>query len=186
MSKQSAQSNKKQTGSLKKSKPVFLTVAKIFKPHALRGEVSADFLTDFPERIEHGKTVYIGKKHIPLKINTIRKASKKYLISFFEHTTRDSVEHLRNEVIYIKSAEVPSLSENEYYHHDLIGIQVNSGNNEILGKISEIIETGANDVYVIKSVHEEGKEILIPAIKGVIKQIDIENRVMIVDLPEWN
>jgi len=185
MSKRTVEKNKK-PGLLKKSEPGFLAISKIFKPHALRGEVSAEMLSDFPDRLEHGKTVFIGKNHKQYQINTLRKAGKKYLISFLDHNDRDSVEHLRNQIIYIINEELPSLDEDEYYHHDLLGILVYSTAKEKIGTVSEIISTGANDVYVITPNLPENKEILIPAIKPVIKSIDIKERIMVIEMPEWN
>lgn len=184
MPKRTSKKNTK-PGLLKNSEPVFLVVAKIFKPHALRGEVSAEMLSDFPDWLKHEEVVYIGKNHSQYTIDTIRKTGKKYLISFVDLNSRDSVEHLRNEIIYIKSGELPSLAENEYYHHDLLGIRVLNSENEEIGSISEIIITGANDVYVITPLLEGEKEILIPAIKSSVKTIDIEQRIMVVVLPEW-
>ena len=185
MSTQSANSNDKRSGLLKNSKPFFLAVAKIFKPHGLRGEVSTQLLTDFPERLVHAKMVYIGDVYQPYQINTIRKTNKQYLISFVDHDYRNMVEDLRNKIIYIKSSEVPSLSEGEYYHHDLIGIQVLTGEGELIGELCEIINTGANDVYVIKPADPDEKDILIPAIKSVVLSVDIEKGEMVVALPEW-
>lgn len=185
MSKRTIEKNKK-PGLLKKSKPGFLAILKIFKPHALRGEVSAEMLSDFSDTLKHGKAVFIGKEYKQYQINTLRKAGKNYLISFLNHNDRDSVEQLRNQFVYIKSEEMPSLGKDEYYHHDLLGIQVLDTAKQKIGSVSEIISTGANDVYVIIPDLAEKKEILIPAIKSVIKSIDIQERIMIVEIPEWN
>ena len=185
MSKQSAESNNKNSGLLKNSKPVFLAVAKIFKPHGLRGEVSAELYTDFPERIVQEKEVYIGKSYKPYRINTSRKANKIYLISFKEHQYRDMVEHLRNKIVYIKTVEMPKLPNDEYYHHELLGLKVLTKENDLIGEIQEIIDTGANDVYVIKPINPDESDILIPAIKSVVNSVDTEKGEMVVTLPEW-
>ena len=176
-----------QSGLLNNSEPVFLAVARIHKPHGLKGEVSVDLLTDFPERLIIGKQVYIGENHIPSKIDSIRKMNKKYLILFIDHHSRDSVDSFRNEIVYIREkGGLPSLPNHEYYHHDLIGMTVFSIENKQIGILADIIQTGANDVYVIKPHNQETKEILIPAIKSVVKKVDIQKKEMIVKLQEWH
>lgn len=175
-----------QSGLLNNSKPVLLAVAKIRKPHGLNGEVSVELLTDFPERLIKGKQVYIGENHFPSKINSIRKMNKKYLFSFINHHSRDSVDSFRNEIVYIQgNKDLPILSNGEYYHHDLIGMKVFSTDNKEIGEIIEIIRTGANDVYVIKPHNKNEKEILIPAIKSVVKNVDIHDKKMNVKLQKW-
>ena len=174
-----------QSGLLKNGKPAFLAVAKIHKPHGLNGEVSAELLTDFPERLIKGKQVYIGENHFPAQIDTIRKMDKKLLISFVDHYSRDSVGYLRNEIVYVQGEDLPVLEDNEYYHHDLIGMRVFSIEEKEIGVLIEIILTGANDVYVIKPHNRDSKEILIPAIKSVVKEVDTKNKKMIVKLQEW-
>ncbi len=174
-----------QSGLLKNGKPVFLAVAKIYKPHGLNGEVSVGLLTDFPERLTEGKQVFIGENHIPLQIKAIRKMGKKYLISFDGNYSASSVGSFRNQIVYINDKNLPVLSDNEYYHHDLIGLQVFSIDNRKIGLLVEIICTGATDVYVIKPENSGAKEVLIPAIKSVVKNVDIKNNKMIVKLQEW-
>jgi 16S rRNA processing protein RimM len=174
-----------QSGLLNNGKPVFLAVAKIFKPHGLNGEVTVGLLTDFPERLIKGKQVYIGENHIPSQIDTIRKIDKKYLITFVDHNSRDSVGSFRNEIVYIREKGLPVLPDNEYYHHDLIGLRVFSTEDHEIGILIEIIYTGANDVYVIRPHNRDAKEILIPAINPVVKKVDIKNNKMIVKLQEW-
>ena len=174
-----------QSGLLNNGKPVFLAVAKIYKPHGLKGEVSVGLLTDFPERLTEGKQVYIGENHIPSKIDTIRKMGKKYIISFESYCSVDSAGSLRNQIVYIRGKNLPVLTDNEYYHHDLIGMRVFSTEDHEIGFLMEIICTGANDVYIIKPDNKEAKEILIPAIKSVVKNVDIKNNKMIVKLQEW-
>jgi len=174
-----------QSGLLNNGKPVFLAVAKIYKPHGLNGEVSAGLLTDFPERLTEGKQVYIGENYIPSKINTIKSMGKKYLISFEGNYSVDSVCSFRNQIVYIRDKDLPALTDNEYYHHDLLGMRVFSTEDHEIGFLVEIICTGANDVYIIKSENKDAKEILIPAIKSVVKNVDVKNNKMIVKLQEW-
>jgi 16S rRNA processing protein RimM len=162
-----------------------LAVAKIFKPHALRGEVSVQMLSDFPDRLKEGKTVYLGEAYSEHTIHSIRKAGKTYLVSFKGHQTREAVEHLRNVIVYVKGEVLPQLEQHEYYHHDLIGMRVVDSQENPVGVLTEIITTGANDVYVIKPEEPDRNDILLPAIRSVVRKVDLEAGIMVVDLPEW-
>lgn len=172
-------------GLLKNSEPVFLAFAKIRKPHALHGEVSVEMLSDFPEQVSEGDTLFIGESHTQIILHSIRKTGKTYLVAFKDHASRDSVERLRNEIIYILSDALPELDEDEYYHHDLIGMTVYDMSKILIGVITEIITTGANDVYVVTSEGTEKREILLPAIKSVIREVDLESHCVFVEMPEW-
>jgi len=175
----------KKSGLLKKSKPVFLAFAKIRKPHALKGEVSVEILSDFPDYYKKNSTVYIGENFEEAVIRSIRKTGNTYLVAFENHLSRDDVEHMRNTLIYIHEDSLPALADNEYFHHDLIGMRCISTTDEPVGKITEVITTGANDVYVVTPEEKGKKDVLLPAIDSVIKQIDGERKQVIVELPEW-
>lgn len=173
------------SGLLENGKPEFLAIARISKPHGLKGEVSAEILTDFPERIVSGCIVFLGEELMRLEINTCRRAGKRILISFKDYISRDQIEVFRNKVLYIPGKELPELSNDEFYFHQLIGLEVENSKKEKIGILKEVIRTGANDVYVITTNDSNGKEILIPAIKAVVKEVDLESKKMIVELPEW-
>ena len=80
---------------------------------------------------------------------------------------------------------MPDLRDEEYYYHELIGVEVRNEEGAILGTLTEIIVTGANDVYVV-TPKNGSKDILIPAIKSVIKKIDIESKLMVISPQEWD
>jgi 16S rRNA processing protein RimM len=171
------------TGSPQSGEPVYLAIAKLRRTHGLKGEILMDALTDFPERIKKGNTVFTGPKHTPRIIDTFRPTNKEYLISFDGITDCDQATILRNQLVFIKKELAEGLPEGEFYHHEVKGMDVFDENGINLGKVDEILVTGANDVYVIHA--SDGAEILIPAIKSVILSIQRENRKMIVRLPEW-
>ncbi len=172
-------------GLLKNSEPVFLAFAKIRKPHGLKGEVAVEMLSNFPDQFGEGDVVYIGEKKQPYTLQTIREAVKSYLLSFKECNDRNSVEHLRNLIIFIQRDALPDLTDDEYYHHDLIGMSVFDSKGNCIGEIAEIITTGANDVYVIATGQDTNNELLLPAIKSVIQEVDLVKKRVIVELPEW-
>jgi 16S rRNA processing protein RimM len=185
MSKNHEGVNQNKSGLLNNGEPVFLAIAKIFKPHGLKGEVSADIFSQKIDSLTDGKQIYIGEKHIPSRINKIRKINKKFLISFLDHPKIEDVEFFRNTYIYVKEDELPQLSTDEYYFHDLIGLDVFSTDNEFIGTISDILITGANDVYVVKPSEKQKEELLLPAIKEVIKKVSIKEKKIVVKLQEW-
>jgi 16S rRNA processing protein RimM len=103
------------------------------------------------------------------------------LVSFKGITNRDQAKSLVGAELFIAQSELPELDEDTYYWHDLIGIEVYTKTEEFLGRIESIIETGSNDVYVVKMAE---KEVLIPALEAVVLEIDLVHKRMLVDLPE--
>ncbi len=142
-----------------------------------------DVYTDFPERLTTGRMVYVGEMHRPLKIRNIRPGNKEIMIGFEGYPNPESTADLRNQLVYVPAVEVPALPEGEYYHHQLIGLRVVDKSNQPIGILKEIIETGANDVYVVQSL--QGNEILLPAVEAFILEIDLERGEMRVSPPEW-
>ncbi len=169
--------------SLQKGESLYLAVGIIRKPHGVQGEVLFKVLTDFPERIKKGKRVYLGEDYQPIVIASARTHHQGLLICFEGLDSLDAVESLRSNTVYVKSDELPALPAGEYYFHQLIGLPVVSRNGSQVGVLKEILETGANDVYLIES--PGGKEILVPAIESVIVEVNLEQNVIVVDPPEW-
>ena len=103
------------------------------------------------------------------------------LISFKGIVNRDQAEKLIGAELFIPQSDLPELDEDTFYWRDLIGIEVYTTTGEFLGRIESIIETGSNDVYVVKS---NENEVLIPALESVVLDIDLAHKRMRVDLPE--
>ena len=177
--------NEKQSGSLKNSEPEFLVVGKIGKTHGLQGELWMNLLTDFPDRLIHGKHVFIGSKYREYAIKSFRVSTSRGLISFSEFRTPEEARILTNQYVYVNAKEMPDLPAEEYYHHNLIGVQVVDEGQRVIGTLKEIIVTGANDVYVVVKEGGDDQEVLIPAIESVIIKVDIQKKQMVVRLQEW-
>lgn len=169
-----AQRRDKETGSLTDSEPVFVAVAKLRRPHGLKGEMLVSVLTDFPDRIKPGVIFFLGPDHSPITIKSRRGHNQGLLLSFVELPERKDLETQRNKMLYVKVADLPELDEGEYYHHELIGFHVQNEAGEDLGILAEILETGANDVYIVRSA--ERKELLLPVTSEVILNIDTEQK----------
>jgi 16S rRNA processing protein RimM len=170
----------KPAGSLKTGEPVFLAVGKIRRPHGLNGAVLMELYTDFPERLVPGKDVYWGEEHRKITICNQRPHKDGLLLSFEGLLTPEQVGQLRNQYLYVPTKDAPGLSEGEYFYHQLLGIEVVLDSGDDLGKLTEVIETGANDVYVVTT--SSGVEVLLPAIKDVVKAIDLDEHRMVVHL----
>jgi len=162
--------------------PIFLVVGKLRRPHGIHGEIIMDVLTDFPERLQAGARVYVGADHRLLRIQGCRTTADALLVSFEEYSDRESVGVLRNELLYVRKDEIPTLPEGEYYHHQILGLHVVDEDGVELGTVVDILETGANDVCVVRP--ERGPEILLPVIESTILQIDLDSGVMRVHLLE--
>jgi 16S rRNA processing protein RimM len=160
----------------------FLAVGKLGRPHGVKGELRMTVLTDFPERLKEGVRVFVGENHLPLHIRSCRpfrssSTQDVLLIAFQDYDDYDKAAALRNAMVFVRADDRPPLPQGEYYHHQLIGLKVMTEQTpdagwETLGTLTEILSTGANDVYVVR--HESGREILIPAIEDTILDINLE------------
>lgn len=159
---------------------VYLAIGFLRRPHGISGEIIMDLHTDFPERIKPGRKVYVGENYDTLTIDTVRSHGNGMLVRLRGVDTPEGAGRFRNQWMYVKSTEVPALPEGQIYKHQLVGITVTADTGETLGVLNEIIETGANDVYVVKK--ESGGEILLPAIPDVILETNMNDRVMKVHL----
>ncbi len=159
------------TGSPQPGEPVFLVIGKLRRPHGLRGEMIMDILTDFPERLKAGMTVFVGEEYKPLGVKTWREHQKGLLVSFDDYSAPEAVGILRNHMVYVKASELPALPKGEYYHHQVIGLRVVDEGGAELGKVTDVIATGANDVFLIQQ--EGGVEFLLPVVDEMVLSIDL-------------
>jgi 16S rRNA processing protein RimM len=155
-------------------------VGKLRKPHGVQGEMAMEVLTDFPERLVVGSTLYVGKNYRPLQVNSLRWHGSRILVTFQGMTTPEEVGEWRNTWVYVRTEEIPSLEAGEYYHHQMLGLQVISEEAERLGHITDILETGSNDVLVVQP--ESGAEILLPFTDEVIQEINLDEGIIRVRL----
>jgi 16S rRNA processing protein RimM len=158
----------------------FLVVAEILKPFGFRGEVKLKVITDYPERLLKHKTVYIGPDARAFQVERSRSHASYILMKFVGYDTDMSVAKLRGQLVQIPADQAAKLKKGQYYHHQIIGLNVVTTEGAPVGTLTEILETGANDIYLVKT--PENKEILLPAIKSVIKNIDLDAKTITVDL----
>ena len=152
--------------------PAFLAVGKIRRPHGVAGDVLVEVYTDFPERLQPNAVFYAGEAHLPLTIRRQRIHNDGGLLAFDGFSTPEQVGRFRNQILYIAVTDAMELPEGEFYYHELLGLSVMNEMGELLGKVTEIMQTGANDVYVV--TNEAGREILLPAIAEVILDVNLD------------
>jgi 16S rRNA processing protein RimM len=171
------------TGSSTSGEPVYLAVGRLRRPHGIEGAIYMEVLTDFPDRLRTGRTVYVGDAHEPMRLVSLRRTDRDMIVRLAGFHTPEEIGRLRNETVFIKATNLPKLPEGEYYHHQLLGLKVIDETGSLVGLLDQILETGANDVYLIKS--PDGKEILLPAVEEVVLGVDLEKGEISVRLPEY-
>ena len=154
-----------------------IAIGKIGAPHGVRGEVRVLPLTDFPERFTNTPSVQLEDSTV-LKIDEVRFHKNAVLVKFSGFDSIDSLRILTGKLIHVSEDELVPLPEGHYFHFQLIGLRVYDESDLFLGTITDILETGSNDVYVIEADAQRPR--LIPAIKDVVKLIDIVDRRMII------
>ena len=156
----------------------FVVVGLCSGPVGIHGAMKIRSLTDNPRRFIAGNSVVIQQR--VYHIEGIHAARRDLTIKFVEVNSPDEAQKLNNENIFIEEGAVEALSNDQYYHFQLLGMQVTTSVGHKLGMLAEILTTGANDVYVVKGE----TEILIPAISGVVLSVDVPLQKMVVDLPD--
>ncbi len=170
----------KETGSPLTGEPAFLLVGIARRPHGVKGEMLVSIMTDFPERIQPNVELYMGDEYQPVTVRSVRHHNRGLLMAFAEFPDRTAIDHIRNQSLFVHTADRPALPEGEFYLHQIIGMQVITDTGEALGVIVERIETGASNVFVVR--RPEGGDVLLPDIEEVVLNIDLENKQMQVHL----
>jgi 16S rRNA processing protein RimM len=170
------------TGSPDKSEPVFIAVGLLRRSHGVSGEMIMDVLTDFPERLRNRK-VFLGEKKLPNRILSLRKHNRAMIVALEGCSTPEATAGFRNAVVYVRADQLPELPEGEYYHHELLGLLAVTEDGRELGRLEQILETGANDVYLVRQA--DGGELLLPAVEDVIVAYEIKEGKIVVRPQEW-
>jgi 16S rRNA processing protein RimM len=157
----------------------FLIIGKILKPFGVRGELKVEILTDFPERFASLRQVFIGDGAKSFSVEGARRHGGAALLKLAGIDTPEGAATLREELVYVALEDAVALPENRVYLYQLIGLRVKTTEGQSLGEITDVLDTRANDVYI---VHDGTREILLPAIPDVVKEINLERGEMIVAL----
>jgi 16S rRNA processing protein RimM len=158
-------------------------IGKIVGAHGRGGTSKIQSYAESLDIFESGTTLLVkgpdGGEN-PYEIDWIKSHSRGALLALKQVTGHDQAKSLIGSELYIEKGKLPELEAGTYYWFDLIGLSVFTADDRYIGRLESIIETGANDVYIVKNAD---KEILVPALESVVRSIDIESKIMRVELP---
>lgn len=162
----------------------YLIIGQLVNTHGVKGELKTIVLTDDPQRFLDLEWVYLDKKGTLEKyfISSVKFFKHLVIIKFDGVDSIEAAEKLKGYYLKVDRANAVKLPKDSFFITDILGMQVYNENNELLGKLLDVIQTGSNDVYIVKN--DEGKEILIPALKSVVKEISLVDRKISVILPK--
>ena len=152
----------------------------MLRPWGVRGEVKVELLSSNAEALAAGRPVYVGDETRPRDVQSMRVQGRSLVVKLQGSDTPEQAEELRDQILRIAFVVAAPLQPNQYYHYQIIGLSVVTLEGEELGRITEIIETGANDVYVAQGPRGE---VLLPARIEIVKQIDLDAGRMVVAPP---
>lgn len=153
-----------------------LQVGAITSTHGIRGEVKVFPTTDDPNRFKKLKEVVLdtGKEQLTLEIQSVKFFKQFVILKFKGYDNINDIEKYKGKNIYVTRENAVKLEKDEYFIADMIGSVVEDEDGNVLGTLKDVMQTGANDVYVVEN--QEGKELLFPAIKECVLQVDIEQQ----------
>ena len=169
-------------GGMENNMEKLLQVGVITSTHGVRGEVKVFPTTDDMARFKKLKNVILdtGKEKIDLEIAGVKFFKNMVILKFKGIDNINDVEQYRKKSLYVTRENAVKLKKDEYFIADLIGLSVCTDEGEALGEVADVLQTGANDVYIIRT--PEGEEILLPAIKECVKEVKVEEGSMLVHL----
>ena len=161
-----------------------LQVGVMSSTHGVRGEVKVFPTTDDVKRFKKLKKVILdtGKEQLPLEIEGVKFFKQFVILKFRGIDNINDIEKYKGKRLLVDREHAVKLKKDEYFIADMIGMDVFTEDGELFGALKDVMETGANDVYIIEM--SDGKEVLVPAIKQCILDVDIENRKMVIHLLE--
>ena len=160
----------------------YLMIGEVLKPQGVRGDVKVRPITCDIFRFEDIEEVYFLKddKYTPIGVSLVRMDEDAVYLHFDGIDDRNLAESIRGNFLYVDREHAVELEEDENFIVDLIGLTVLTDEGETLGEMKDVLQTGANDVYIVKT--GAGKEVLLPAIKDCILNVDLEKGEMLVHI----
>jgi 16S rRNA processing protein RimM len=159
-----------------------LRVGVISNTHGIHGEVKVFPTTDDVNRFKKLKNVILdtGKENLTLEIESVKFFKQMVILKFKEFNNINEIEKYKGKDLLVTRENAVKLDKDEYFIYDIIGATVVTEDEQLLGELTEVIQTGANDVYVVKTT--EGKELLLPVIRDCVLDVDTANKKVIVRL----
>ena len=158
------------------SEPEFITIGKILAPWGIKGKLKVEVVTDFPQRFAPSSQIYINRQ--PMTIDSTEWHKRKAIIKLNSVDSVEQAQRLRGQPVEIHHSQLKPLPEGQYYHFQLIGLEVWTTQGELLGNITEILTAASNDNYIVSGAKGN---ILIPAIEDVIKSVDLDKRRLVIE-----
>lgn len=168
---------------LEQQQTEWATIGKVAALFGVQGELKVRLLSDIPNRFQTLDMIYVGPSHHPYAIRSVRPyKGDMILLKLKGIHDANAAEAFRNADLFVPLDSLPQLPTGSYYQHDIMDLRVFTLDETYIGNVIDIITTGSNDVYVLKMPGAPASpQVLIPAIKDVIKQIDLQKRVMHID-----
>jgi 16S rRNA processing protein RimM len=158
-----------------------VVVGRITKAHGLHGEVAVQVVSDNPDRFVDGAIVYLEDGRA-LTVVAARWTGSRLLVAFDGIADRTMAEGLRGRTLVVPRSMLPDLPEGEYWPHQIIGCEVVTASGRSLGRVTDVIESPANDLWA--AVDNDGAETLIPAIRDVVLDVNVaEGRIRVREVP---
>lgn len=161
----------------------YLMIGQLLKPQGLDGELKVKPLTSDSHRFKNIEFVYIKENtnYRKLKITNVRISRDTVYLKIDGVTSRDEAESFRSQYLWIDRSHAVSLPDNTYFVYEIIGCTVYNLQGNDLGQVIDVIETGSNDVYIVRKDNLKENELLIPALKTVVQHISIAHKKIIID-----
>ena len=157
-----------------------IVIGRVGAAHGIQGDLRIIPLTDFPERFAALREIMVGDEL--LHVERVKPQGKNVLMRFREYAVREEAQRLTGRLLTVARADASPLDEGEYYVFDIVGLTVYDEADNELGTVENVIRTDSNDVYAVRT--EDGREILVPALRTAVLAIDVAGGRMTVRLPE--
>jgi len=157
--------------------PGFVAVGRVLAPRGLLGDFKVQPLTPFTDRFQPGRSLHLGGERRLIERAHPERAGLLLKLSGIDDKT--SAEAFRDQYLEVPESDLQPLGEGQYYHFQLIGVSVRTTKGLPVGRVTRILSTPANDVLV---VHGMLGELLVPAVEDVVKEIDLDNSVMVIEM----
>jgi len=163
----------------------FILIGKVLKPHGIKGDLRVRYFNPDPLFLLNYSRLYLKDQRRgifrPFEVKDVQVRERDIILHLKGIEDRDAAERWSGSLIYVSREDLPPLEEGEYYWEDILGLEVYTVEGEYLGRVVNIIPTGGRDVYEVEGPKGE---VLLPAVEGIIREIDLKAQRMVVQVPE--
>lgn len=160
--------------------PAYLVIGRIVRPHGIKGQVLVALQTDDVQRFSRLERVFLGDTALPVGVQAVRPHKGGVILTLYGITTRNQAEGLRGQWVKIPTSEAITLDEDEFFVYQIVGLTAVTPAGTVIGQVEDVLFTGANDVYVVRTPQGE---LLLPAIADVVHRVDLAAGQIVVTVP---